>query len=307
MIKELKIAISGTDNRKLFKDIYEFYFSNNDPTITRINGQPAIFSNQMLSNDFLTDKIDLFFQWENHGYLSILKDEIVFFGFTAFEIDPLKILSLLEILPFEIASFGTLYPEWLNPISPYEAPSFGNFHLPHGWACAIKKKGFERIVSERWIDFGPWKQYFGKEDTQLIQFHELDISSEEALKQARPGHLLMGISDDGGFIQKNYVYKYDNKGLYDPIERKIKIIVHGAEITNRQLLDACAVKSYYVSEKDLPVDNIAYIFMDVTEAQKRLHSIWLHGLECRAIINGNEICLSDSYNPLPQKPIWASK
>jgi hypothetical protein len=247
---------------------------------------------------------DLFLQWAGEGYLNIKRNEIVLFGLSSYDIQVQPVLEMLGKFSFEIASFGTLYPEWLNPITPYEAPSFGRFHLPHGWACAFKGKGYDHLVSKKWLDYGPWKQHKGKDDIQLIQFHALDIDPITAIEQARQGHSLMGISNDGGFIQYDYAYKYNNEGLYDTADKKIKVVVHGKDIPNRQLLDACAARLYQPLGFDKPINNIVYVFMEEEPARRHVHQIWLRDLECRMISKGREEIISDNYDPQQVKPDW---
>jgi hypothetical protein len=305
MIAEFKIGISGSDNRKLFREIYDLFFAGKQPSQSMMDNNPFAFDESSLAGNLNIYKNDLFLLWNELGYLNIKRDEIVFFGLSSFNVEVQGVLDILNKLSFEVASFGTLYPQWLNPFDPYEAPSFGRFHLPHGWACAFKGNGYERLVSKRWLDFGPWKQHHGAGDVQLIQFHQLNVDHTTALEQAREGHELMGISDNGGYIQHDYVYKYDNEGLYDPVEKKIKVIVHGKDIPNRQLLDACAARLNQPLGFSKPIKNIAYIFMEEEPAKRHLHAIWLRELECRAISKGKEIVLTDNYDPQPVKPAWA--
>jgi hypothetical protein len=307
MKAQLNMSISGKDNRKLFAVLYRLFFPNKQPDIAKADNVDFSCTAGTLLESMPAFKNELFIRWNDVGTLSIIRNNIVLLGVASYNINPETVLSLLEKLPFEIASFETLYNEWYHPDHPYEAPSFGNGHVPHGWGCAFKGDGFKRLVSRRWLDFGPWKQYHGENDTQLIQFHELGVDNETALQQSRPGHLLMGISDEGGFIQDNYAYQYKNEGLYDAKEKKIKIIVHGTNISNRQLLDACAGKHYSISGSEMPADNVAYIFMEETKANEHLHAIWLHGLECRTIRQGKEITLTDTYNPSPQRPLWVAQ
>lgn len=307
MNKQLNIGISGKDNRKLFMELYHLFFANETLDMLKVDGVDIKHDLVNISDGLPKYNSNLLLKWKNIGTLSIIRDKIVLLGLNSFDIDPKKILSLLEKLPFEVASFETLHYDWYNPDNPYEAPSFGNAHLPHGWACAFKGEGFNRLVSRRWLDFGPWKQHFGENDTQLIQFHELDVSSETAMAQSKNGHLLMGISSKGGYIQDNYVYHYENNGLYNAKEEKLKIIVHGKDISNQQLLDACAGKYYQILDSEMPVKNVAYVFMDELTAKKHLHAIWLRGLECRTIQHGKEIIMTDEYDPLHEKPNWVIK
>ncbi|GAA4276782.1 hypothetical protein [Aquimarina mytili] len=307
MNKELNIGISGKDNKKLFAELYHIFFTNEEPDILKADNLDIKYDLKNISNGLPEYNTNLFLKWNNIGTLTIIRNDIVLLGLNSFDISPKNVLALIEKLSFEIASFETLYYDWYNPDNPYESPSFGNGHVPHGWACAFKGEGFNRLVSRRWLDFGPWKQHFGKNDTQLIQFHQLDVDSETALRQSKNGHSLMGISPNGGFIQDNYVYHYDNKGLYDSKEKKIKIIVHGVDIPDQQLLDACAGKYYKIFDPIMPVDNVAYVFMDEQVAKKHLDAIWLRGLECRTIRQGKEIILTDEYYPSIEKPDWLNE
>ena len=304
MIADLKTGISGKDNNRLFAELYQQYFAGKKPSQALLDNKEFDFNPEKLTDIMVSYNTDIFFNWEKLGYLAIKRNEIVFFGLYSFDIKTEDIVMMFEDLPFEIASFGTVHPEWTNPFDPYEAPSFGNFHLPHGWACAFKGEGSHRMVSAQWLDHGPWKQYHGKNGMLLIQFHELDIDASTALQQARIAHTTMGITDDGGFIQNNYVYKYDNKGLYDAKEKLLKVVVHGNDISNRQLLDASAAKRYQALGPNMPLNNVAFVFMEEEKAKTHLHSIWLHGLQCRAIIKGKEVVLTEGYDPPVKKPAW---
>lgn len=301
MKSKLNISFSGKDYRKLFQEVLVL-FKNRPPNTIRFDYENfELFSIENALNKY---KTELFIKWDNYGSIRIIRDKVLLLNLIQFDTSVEKTLKLLEYLSFEIASFGSLYEEWFYPDTFYAAPSFGNGHIPHGWACAFKGDGYKRLVSRRWLDFGPWKQFFGGNNIQLVQFHQLGVSSEIALSQCMTAHQLMGISSEGGFIQDNYVYKYYNRGIYDFNQKIIKIIVHGGEITERQLLDACAAKYYGVLSSQMPVNNVAYVFMDENKARERLHSIWLHNLECRTIKNGKEIVLNNSYFPSPKKPDW---
>src|SRR6185436_9555656 len=122
-----------------------------------------------------------------------------------------------------ICSTASLYPEWADgsPGDPYRAPNFAELHFGHGWACAFRGEGHDRLVSRRWLDFGPWKLRRGANDTSLVQFHALGVDAATALEQARIGHERMGISDSGGFIQARYVYAFELRGIYDKARREL--------------------------------------------------------------------------------------
>lgn len=206
--------------------------------------------------------------------------------------------------PFEVASFGGLYHNWENIDPEYSPPSFSRNHWPHGWGCAFKRGGHRRLVSRRWLDHGPWKLWRGRDDLSLVQFHDLEADAATALAQAKPGHVRMGISNSGGFLQKGYVYEQPPQGLYSPAERKLRIVVTGREVSEVEMLDACAARHYQALGADQPLDSIAYIFIDQATAQRHLHELWLRELECYAIVDGKEIRLDENYHPPFAPPEW---
>ncbi|HEY6925470.1 MAG TPA: hypothetical protein VI653_18475, partial [Steroidobacteraceae bacterium] len=112
-------------------------------------------------------------------------------------------LAQLENAPFEVAAFGSIHPQWLQPPLEYRPPGFGDNHFRLGWGCAFKGAGHDRLVSRRWLRHGPWKRFTGGNDTSLLQFHELDTEARRALEQAKPAHRLIGLGDDSGFLQSN--------------------------------------------------------------------------------------------------------
>ena len=85
-------------------------------------------------------------------------------------------LAWIEALPFEVCSIGSIYPdEWIK----LDGIGFGNMHSSHGWACAFRGKGHDRLVSRRWLDFGPWRVIRRPGDLTLVQFHDLDVDAEK--------------------------------------------------------------------------------------------------------------------------------
>ena len=179
--------------------------------------------------------------------------------------------------------------------------------LSLGWGCAFKGAGHNRLVSRRWLDFGPWRLIRGTNDVSMVQFHDLGADAPTALEQAKPGHERMGISDTGGFIQTAYVYAHKIDGLYSQEERKLRILIHGREVSEREMLDACAVRHYQALGADSPIDSIAYVFAVEAEARAHLHELWLRELECWAFIGGCEERLDLDYHPAPDKPSWVKR
>jgi hypothetical protein len=213
------------------------------------------------------------------------------------------LFEALKELPFELATVGQVHVEWWD--ETYPAYSFGDGHVQHGWACGFRGAGHERLVSRRWLDFGPWrKQTTG--DTSWVEFHDLAADAKTALLQAQPGWERMGISDSGGFIQSGFIYTDDVGGVYDAEARKLKLIVPAsAGVSQRKMLEMAAVRRDPRIQRDMPIDRIAFIFVDEAKARLHLHELWLREHECWAIVEGQEVRLDAAYAPQPAKPDWA--
>ncbi|MFY0568238.1 hypothetical protein ACN28E_31005 [Archangium lansingense] len=218
--------------------------------------------------------------------------------------DARGVLGRLSLLPFTVASFDSIHPEWEEGPAPYWPPGFGDLHYPHGWACAFKGPGHARLVSRRWLDFGPWRVLRGPEDTTLVQFHDLEVDAASALAQARPGHERMGISAVGGYVAPDHFFSRELGGLYEAGTRTLRIIVHGREVSQEEMLDACAARMNQALGPERPIERVAYVFMEPEVARAHLHELWLRELECWTIELGNEVRLDDGYLPTPQKPQW---
>lgn len=195
-----------------------------------------------------------------------------------FALDPAKVLELLAGLPFTVASFESLYPEW-DREPPYIAPSFSRGHFRHGWACAFKGAGYDRLVTRRWLDHGPWRVLSGPEETTLVQFHEIGVGAETALAEAEPAHQRMGITDSGGFLQSGYVYEHSIKGLYDAGARALKVVVHGRDVSPREMLDYAAALRFQALGPSQPLERVLFVFLEEERAKAHLSELWLHGLE----------------------------
>lgn len=218
------------------------------------------------------------------------------------------VLEKITALPFTRAVVASIHPEWRKlpeSIMGYKAPSIGGGLPPHGWLCAFRGEGHERLVSRRWLEFGPWRLHRGANDLSIVEFHDPMADWETALAQARPGHRRMGIAPEGGYIQPQYVYTQPPRGFFDPASGLLKVIVHGRPLTPVELLDACALRIETRPMQPGPVREVAYVFMEEDEARANLHELWLRGLQCRAIRDGVEVRLDDSYQPQPEPPAWA--
>jgi hypothetical protein len=212
-------------------------------------------------------------------------------------------IALLDPLPFELAAFGTVHKEWL---ASYTAPGFGGFHGLLGWACAFRGAGHDRLVSRRWLDYGPWRLIKGGGDLSFVQFHDLAADAATALEQARPGHERLGIGPSSGYLQDDYVFESDVKGLYLAQERKL-VITAADDVSPRAMRDACAARRQRRSDPAQPIDRIAYLFIDAALARRHLHDLWLRELECWALVDGQKRRLDEDYAPVPQRPAWVAR
>jgi hypothetical protein len=213
-----------------------------------------------------------------------------------------NLFEALMAVPFELAVIGQVHVEWWD--EDYPAFSFSDGHVQHGWACAFRGAGHERLVSGRWLDFGPWRKHV-LGDAGWIEFHDLAADAKTALQQALPGWERMGISDTGGFIQTGFIYKDDVGGVYDAETRKLKVIVPASgQVSQRKMLEMAAVRRDPRIQREKPIERIAFIFVDEANARRHLHELWLREHECWAIVEGQELRLDTAYAPQPAKPGW---
>lgn len=303
----LELGLAGSDLIAIARRLQEVFMPNaGAPDSLYVDGKKKVTDDWLekwasQSPDFIRAK------WEDRGWIRLDPGTIVKISIENYELDPLIVLELLSKIPFTVCSAATIFPDWVDSDTgeQYQAPSFGDMHWRNGWGCFFRGEGHKRLVSRKWLDFGPWRYLQGSGDTSLIQFHDLEADAQTALKQARPGHERIGISQIGGYLQTNFVYSHDLKGLYYPAERKLHVVVPVNEsVTQREMLDACAVRLNQTLGPDQPVDNVVYVFVEEESARAHLHELWLRDLECRVFIEGKEVNLSADYNPTPVKPDW---
>lgn len=213
------------------------------------------------------------------------------------------LLAIAVSFPFELAVVNEIYPEWGEEPLDYAGPGFGFLHFPHGPMCAFRGAGHGSLVSRRWLDFGPWRTIRRPGDVTVVQFHDLDADARTALAQAAPGHERMGATPSGGFLQRDRPIQ-PLGGLYTAPERRLRVLVHGRPVPQREMLDACSVRRWQALGPDRPIDHVAYVFAVESEARAHLHELWLRDLECWTFVNGRETRIDLDHHPTPVKPEW---
>ncbi|MEJ2454126.1 MAG: hypothetical protein P8103_08225 [Candidatus Thiodiazotropha sp.] len=244
------------------------------------------------------------------GIIDYAKDDKVRLGWPEEYLSIAALRDLLQQIPFRWMSASTISSQWGPEGQPtkYIAPGFLDGHYDHGWVCAFKGAGHDQLVSRRWLDYGPWRLVRGESDLSLVQFHDLEVDDAVALNQAKPGHRCMGVTPEGGFIPPPPIsWRHgDLRKLYDPATGLLMVVVYGRQVTQEEMLEACAIRRY--QPLDVEVRNLAFVFMQERDARDHLHDLWLRGLECRALIDGKERRLDEEYVPaVPVVPDWVKR
>jgi hypothetical protein len=307
----LRLGLSGPDLPEIFRRVKDALLPGaGEPDSLYADARDRKVVSGWLETWAAKSKDFLQATWEGRGWLYLSPGLIVKTSIEGYDLDPGRLLEALSGVPFHVCSAATLYPGWEYGADgeQYLAPGFGDLHWPHGWGCLFRGEGHERLVSRRWLDFGPWRLMRGADDTSLVQFHELGADASVARAQAEPGHERMGITPVGGFIQTGFVYSHELTGSYYEGERKLHVVVpYGEEVTQRRMLDASAARHYQALGPERPLDNVAYVFVDEQAARAHLHELWLRGLECRAFVKGVESRLDENYRPEPVRPDWVAR
>lgn len=245
--------------------------------------------------------------WADQGMV-ILRADHVHLTLPEVRVDPSALVKALAAVPFELASFTTLYPAWARgEAGPrYYGPNWGDKHTPLGWGCAFRGAGHDRLVSRRWLDAGPWRVLHAANDTTMVQFHELTDEPADALQQAMPGHRLMSLDDEGGVLQKPYLFTTDLRSLYSKQQQTLIFTVKGRRLSAVEMRDAAAARILQPFGAEVPIKNCAFVFFAEDDAHAELDELWLRGLEVRLVgKDGLERRIDGGYRPRARsKPAW---
>ena len=305
----LKLGLAGPDPLAIFRATREAFLGDAGlPTSLYVDGKKKVTADWLEKwstrcSDFLAA------EWEGRGRLRLDPGTIVKLSLESYDLDPRRVMDALRDVPFTVCSTATTHPEWQSGAlgEKYLAPSFGDMHWNHGWGCLFRGEGHKRLVSRRWLEFGPWRLLRGADDTSLVQFHDLAADAATALAQAKPGHERMGISAIGGYLQTHFHYAHDVRGMYYGADKSLHIVVPaGAEVSQRDMLDACAARRDQVLGPEQPIERVVYVFVEEAPARAAVPELWLRELGCRAFVDGVEQDLAATYHPTPDKPAWVA-
>jgi len=231
--------------------------------------------------------------------------------------------GLLRSLDFRVCGSALANLQWVRDPALRSRPTsgFSNAHWAHGWMCAFKGEGHDSLVSRRWLERGPWKLLRDEAlDLSVVLFHDPDERDPAVTwAQAQPAHTRMGSGDRGGFIREGrgpngsfaavggYRLRSALRGVYVPVERTFWITVVDRQISEREMLDACAHRLHGRDHPDKPVDHVAFVFADEAVARAHMHALWLRDLQCWTVRNGEQVRLDTDYRPAPpQRPAWVA-
>ncbi|WNG39396.1 hypothetical protein F0U61_41335 [Archangium violaceum] len=301
---ELKMGLSGPDLPALVRAVAGRLFPKTTPNRVYADFKAQTPGPGWLEAHLVNSKRRAYAEWQDSAWKLLVVHAPVVMAEGHFPKDPHRVVSELAPLPFALGSFGSLFLSWKAGTPSYSGPILDALHYPHGWACAFRGAGHSRLVSRRWLEFGPWRLLRGADDLSLVQFHDLEVDAATAQAQAAPGHARLGPSAEGGFIRVGHRRTHELNGLYDPKDKILRIIVHGRDVSQEEMLDACALRLEGMVEKGQPLARVAYIFMEPQKAREHLHELWLRELECWTIELGKEVRLDTDYRPKPSPPDW---
>jgi hypothetical protein len=308
----LNASVAGPEASKVLQVISRWDYWGDPPQVCSFDGDEVPAAPEWVEQLQICRSNARAF-WPNYRkQLGINKrSDLVFIGapggFSSFQ----EALDILEPLPFEVCALGaTFFDEWIA--ADYRRWGFGRSMIDHGWGCMFRGAGHDRLVSRRWLDFGPWRVLRRPNDTTFIQFHDLTITNPaEAYEQAKVGHERMGNAAIGGYIPWHIdgLLKGAGKGIYTPEDRLLEVVVgFGNEVKQSEMLCNAALRLHHrTARSSTPVERVAYVFVDEADAQAHLHELWLRELECWVVDDKGKRRLDLDYHPVPSPPAWVTR
>jgi hypothetical protein len=308
---DLYVSLEGPDLIEILRMVYESKIFQESPPPDQfwVDGTQKKYVNNWMERYVPTCKRDVDLFWvddkeRSDYFISYNQKCVIKFHIRYFDGDANAVLKLIAPIPWTVAAFMSTNLDRFN--DEYSAPGFSNLHFSLDWGCAFKDEGHKRLVSRRILEFGPWNLIRDEEnDITLVQFYDLNADSETALEQAKPGHALMSKPFQGAFFQKDFNLAGELDVLYEPTERKVKVIVAGRDVPISEMVDMAKARYEQLLGPEKPFDSVAYIFTESEEAARaHLHDLWLRELECWAFIDHIQTRIDLDYHPTPNKPEW---
>jgi hypothetical protein len=311
---DLFVSLEGPNLVEILRMVYDFRLFQDSlpPDRVWIDGEKKKYVKDWIENYVSKCESDVGLFWDNideipDHHISYDKECVVKFHDKDFVGDANDLLKLISPIPWTVAAFMSTNLDYFD--DEYSAPGFANLHFSLDWGCAFKGEGHKRLVSQRILEFGPWHLIRDEEnDITLVQFYDLNADSETALEQAKPGHALMSKPFQGAFFQKDFKLAGELDVLYEPTERKVKVIVAGRDVPISEMVDMAKARYEQLLGPEKPFDSVAYIFTESEEAARaHLHDLWLRELECWAFIDHIQTRIDIDYHPTPDKPEWVRR
>lgn len=308
----LNASVAGPLPAKSLEKSARWSFFSDPPQICAIDGENVAATDKWVEQ-LLGCKSEARAFWPDYRkQLGINKrSDLIFIGAPGQDTSLEDSMRNLEQLPFEVCAMGTVFAEqWIE--AAYKRWGFGRSMIDHGWGCLFRGAGHDRLVSRRWLDFGPWRVIRRPNDTTFIQFHDLGITDPaEAYEQAKVGHERMGNSSSGGYIAWyiDGLLKGSGQGIYTPEDRLLEVVVGpGNEVKQGEMLCNAALRLHHrTAPSTTPVERVAYVFVDEADARAHLHELWLRELECWLVDDKGKRRLDLDYHPVPNPPAWVKR
>ena len=205
-------------------------------------------------------------------------------------------IALFEAMPFTVATMGPAGDH--NPKSKW-FPG----HIKLGWGVAFRGAGHEIMMSRRWIARGPWRAIERPGDLTILQVHPFDGARAEV------DRLIVAASAalywrTGGEITR---HAEPVKGLYTATSRTFEIVVPpNAAVSTEQMNSARALRDQKKAVD--PIERVAFVFIDETDARRQLDDLWVRDLEVWYVDGSGRHRLDDTYKPPPRtQPAWIEK
>ena len=253
----------------------------------------------------------IIFTGKNSDFLVARKDT---------ELTPAIALDLLRTVPFETAVAPSPHKyTWTDDPARQSDPLYiprsgwGFGHGPHGWACFLRGRGHEQVVSRRYLHHGPWRTvHLPQEDLTLVQFHDLDADVHTAIEQASIGHLLMGYSPVGGiFFHRGDAHPLPElTGNYSRRTKTFFYMMLDKRISPKLASDLGWLRLHNRDgrgEIGKPVENIRLVYWDEEKALEDLEIAWRCEFEVACMIEGKEVRLDEGYESTWEAPDWVKR